>query len=89
MNLAQRFVHHSPEHLGKPEIGSREHAKNCRDSHHHVEMAHHEIGRVQVDIQRRLRQEEPAQPARDEDGNEPDGKQSRRMETQPCSEDRA
>jgi len=54
MNSSQSLVHHSSEHLGGPEVSCREDAKHGRDAHHHVEMADHEVSRMEHDIDRGL-----------------------------------
>src|ERR1700675_647442 len=74
MNLAQSFVHHASAHLGKPEISSRENPEHGGDAHHHVEMSHHEIGRVKHDVDRGLSQEEPTDTAAHEHRNKAQGK---------------
>ena len=75
MYFAQSLVHHSPGHLGEPEVGSGEDPENCRHRHHHVEVSHHEIGRVQHDVDRGLRQKKAADAAADEHGNEAQSEQ--------------
>src|SRR6266436_6400947 len=71
----QRFVHHSPGHLGEPEVSCREDAKHGRNPHHHVEMADHEVSRMEHDIDRGLSQEESAHAAADEHRNKAQCKQ--------------
>ena len=66
VDLAQRLVHHPPEHFREPVESAGEHAEDGRHAHDHVEMAHHEVGVVEVQVQRRLAQEDAAQPAGDE-----------------------
>src|ERR1700675_3658890 len=67
---AESFVHHSPGHFRKPEIGSGEDGKDCSDSHDHVEMTDDEIGGVQIDVNRGLRKKESAYTAADKHGDE-------------------
>src|SRR5439155_25062958 len=74
MDLAQGFIHHAPKHLGEPEEGAREHAKDSRNAHHHVEMRHHKVAGVQRDVYRGLSQEKPAESTGEEERNEADGK---------------
>src|SRR5437899_1185271 len=54
----QRFVHHSPGHLGEPEVSRREDAKHGCDAHHHVEVADHKVSRMEHDIDGGLSQKE-------------------------------
>ena len=61
-----------PGHLGKPEVGSGEDAEHGRNGHHQVEVADHKVSRMQHDVNRRLRQEESADPAAHEHRNEPE-----------------
>ncbi len=60
VNLAQCFVHHAAVHFGEPEICSRKDAEHCRHAHHQVEVADDEVGGVQHDVDRGLRQKEAA-----------------------------
>src|ERR1700733_2237421 len=60
MYLAPGLVHHSSGHLGEPEVSSSEDSEDCRHCHDHVEVPDYEVGRVQHDVERRLRQEETA-----------------------------
>ena len=64
------LAHHPPGHLGKPEISSGEDSNNGRHAHHHVEVTHHKVSRVQVDVDRGLREKESAHPAADEHRDE-------------------
>ena len=80
MQLSQRFVHGSAEHLRKPVIRRRENPENRRHAHDDVKVRHDVVRRVQHRVHRRLRQENPRKPAGDEKRNEPDGKQHRRMQ---------
>src|ERR1700737_2263088 len=75
MHLTQRFVEHASSHFSKPEIGSGEDAKDGGHAHDHVEMAHHEVGGVQINIDGWLRQEKAADASTDEHGNETKGEQ--------------
>ena len=54
VHLAQRLVHHPAEHLGEPEVGAGEHAEDRRHAHDQVEVGDHEVGVVEVDVERRL-----------------------------------
>src|ERR1700674_3255555 len=65
MDLAPGFVHHPSRHLGEPEIGSGEDPEDGRHGHYQVEVAHHEVGRVEHDVDRGLSQEKAAYAAAD------------------------
>src|SRR4029077_7229348 len=69
MKSPQRFVHHSSSHLGEPEVGCREDAKHGRNAHYHVEMADHEVSRMEHDVYGGLSQEEAAHAAADKHRN--------------------
>src|ERR1700722_3407205 len=71
----ESFVHHSPGHFGKPEIGSGKNGKDGGNSHNHVEMTDDEIGRVQIDVNGGLRKKESAYTATDKHGDEPKSKE--------------
>ena len=80
VQLAQRFVHHAPEHFREPIISRREDAEDRRDAHDQVEVSDHEICVVELNIEHGLRQERAAQTAGDEERNEADGVKHRGME---------
>src|ERR1700737_112362 len=75
MDSSQSLVHHSSGHLWEPEVSCCEDAKHGRDAHHHVEMAHYEVSRMEHDIDGGLSQEEAAHATADEHRNKPQGKQ--------------
>src|ERR1700745_2900141 len=75
MDSSQSLVHHSSGHLWEPEVSCCEDAKHRRNAHHHVEMAHYEVSRMEHDIDRRLSQEEAAHAAANEHRNEAQCKQ--------------
>ena len=74
MQPAQCFIHHAPGHLWEPEIGSGEDSEDGGHAHHHVEVADDEVGGMQVNVDRRLREEESADAAADKHGDESDGR---------------
>src|SRR5882724_7784574 len=82
MNFPQSLVHHSSGHLGEPEVSCREDAKHGRDTHHHVEMANHEVSRMEHDIDGGLSQEEAAHAAADEHRNKAQCKKRSGVDTQ-------
>ena len=82
VNFAQCFIHHAAVHFGEPEIRSRKDAEHRRHTHHQVEVADHEVGRVQHDVNRGLRQKEAADASGDEHRDEPERKQRRRIDSQ-------
>src|SRR5690606_16189447 len=52
MYISQFFVHHSTlEHFREPMINPRQQTVKCGNSHYQVEVGHHKIGVVNVDIQ--------------------------------------
>ena len=81
MKLPQSFVHHSSGHLGEPEVGCRKDAEHGSDTHHHVEVADHEVSGMEHDVDRGLSQEEAAHAAADEHRNEAQRKQRCRVDT--------
>src|ERR1039457_7726288 len=82
MKLAQSLVHHSSSHLGEPEVSTSEDAKHSGDAHHKVEMADHEVSRMEHDIDGGLSQEEAAHATADEHRNKAQGKQGSRVDAQ-------
>ena len=65
VNLGQALVHHASKHLREPVIGCGKDAEDGGHAHDQMEMANHEIGVMQRDIEHRLRQERTAQSAGD------------------------
>ena len=49
---------HPAKHLREPEIGAGEHSEDRRHAHDQMEVRDDEVGVVQVQVQRRLRQEQ-------------------------------
>src|SRR2546426_3546588 len=82
MDSSQSLVHHSSGHLREPEVSCCEDAKHGRDTHHHVEMAHHEVSRMEHDIDGGLSQEEAAHATANEHRNEAQCKQGSRVDTE-------
>ena len=70
VDLSQRFIHQASGNFGEPIKSAREHAEDGRHSHDHVEVSHHKISIVEVQIQSGLAQEDSADSAGDEQGNE-------------------
>ncbi len=81
MHPSPHLIHHPPKHFREPIIGRRKHSEDRRHSHDQMEMPHYKISVVQRDVEHRLRQERPTQPARNEKGNKSNGIQHRRVET--------
>ena len=77
MQFAERLVHHAADHLRAPEIRAGEDAEDGGDGHDEVEMGDDEVGGVQVGVNGRLREEEAADAAADEDGNESEAEERR------------
>src|SRR3954462_9196400 len=77
MNFSQGLIHHSTEHFRRPEISSGEHAENSCYAHHHVEVPDYEVGAVEIDINRRLRQKKSADTAGDEHRDKPQSEEGR------------
>src|SRR5208282_4350598 len=88
MGFAQPFIHHAAKHLGEPEVGTGEHAEDRRHSHDHVEMSYYEVGSVEKDIERGLRQEHATQAAGHKYRDEAQGKHHRSVEAQSAAENR-
>src|ERR1700722_19723308 len=66
MPFAERFVHHPAEHFGKPEVSPGEDPEKRGHGHNKMEMGDNEVGGVQIGVERRLRQIEPANTTADE-----------------------
>src|ERR1700733_3245632 len=81
MPFAQRFAHHAAEHFRKPEIGSGKNTEQRRNCHHEVKVSYDEICRVKISVERSMREVEAADPPADEDGNESEAEQRRRVES--------
>src|SRR5665213_405261 len=52
MYIRHRIIHVSPEHFWEPVIYATEHSEEGGHTHHQVKMRNHEIGIVQVNIER-------------------------------------
>ena len=74
VNLAQRFVQHAAEHLGKPVVERREHGENDACDHI-VKMGNDEIGVVDVNVHRGRSHVNAAQSADDEIGDKSQSKE--------------
>src|SRR5712675_3484456 len=70
MHFAERLIHHAAEHLGEPEVGAGQNAKDGRYSHDHVEMAYDEVSSVEINVNGRLCEEKAADSATNEHGDE-------------------
>src|SRR5579864_1865619 len=89
MPARHALTHHAAEHFGEPIVGRRENAENGCDAHNQMEMADHEIGVVQLNIENWLREEGAADSAGDEERNKPEGEQHGRSETNMPAPNRA
>src|ERR1700739_358424 len=81
MPFAESFVHHPAEHFGEPEVSPGEDPEERGHGHNEMEMGNNEVGGVQIGVERRLRQIEPADTAADENRNKAQAEQRRSMET--------
>ena len=52
VNLAERLIHHSPEHLRVPVVDRREDREHGATEHHVVEVRDDDVGVVDVDVRR-------------------------------------
>src|SRR5450631_3297384 len=59
MDIRHRIVQVAAIHFREPVINAAEHAQDPRDTHNDMEMRDHEISIMQLDIQRRVAQEDP------------------------------
>src|SRR6202140_2784477 len=82
MNLAKCLIHHSSGHLGEPKVSSSEDAEHRRSAHYQVEMADHEVSRMQHDIDGRLSQKEAADAATDKHRDKAQRKQRSGIDSQ-------
>ena len=74
MNFTPELTHLPAEHLGKPIVGSSEDSKNGGYTHNDVEMGHHKVGVVQVNIGWRLIQEQATDSTCDKQRDKTNGK---------------
>ena len=74
MQITQCFVHHAAIHSREPMINSGKHSKYGRSSHHNMEVRHHKISIVNVDIQGGISKNNSRQTTRDKSGNQSDSK---------------
>ena len=77
VDLADAFIQEAPEHFGEPEIESGKHAEDRGNAHDQVEMGHHEVCVMQIQVQRRLRQEQAGEAAAHEQGHKSESEQHR------------
>src|SRR5208282_2394392 len=77
VHFAERLVHHAAPHFREPVVEASKRRKYGGEAHGEVEMAHHEAGRVQIGIDRRLRQEESTDSPTDEERDETEAEQHR------------
>ena len=82
MQFAEGLVHHVAGHLREPEVGAGEDAENGGHTHHHVEVSDDEVGGMEIDVDRWLREEEAADAAADEHRNEAEREQRCRGDAQ-------
>ena len=75
MQPSQSLIHHAAGHLGEPEICSGKNPEDGRYAHHHVEVTDYEVSRMQINVNRGLSQEESADTAADEHGDETQAEQ--------------
>src|SRR6185369_4726683 len=73
VQLAKGFVQHAAAGLGEPVEGAREHAEDGGYAHNHVEVADHEVGVVEVQVESRLAEEDAAHAAGHEQRHEAKG----------------
>src|SRR6476469_2086404 len=83
VNLTQGLIHQAAGDLGEPEVSTREDPEDCRHGHDHVEVTDNEVGSVQHDVDRRLRQEKAAYAAADKHRNKAQSEQRSRVDAQP------
>src|ERR1700686_110136 len=82
MNLAKLLIHHSYADRGDPKVSSSEDPQNRRNAHYQVEMADHEVSRMQHDIDGRLSQKEAADAATDKHRDKAQSKQRSGIDSQ-------
>src|SRR5205823_2402041 len=69
MNSSKSFIQHPSEHPWKPIEHSCEDAENGSYAHNEMEMSHHKIGVMEVEIEHRLPKKYTAQATRDKHRN--------------------
>src|SRR5207248_4399872 len=70
VNVTELVAHHPAEHLGVPEIDSREDAEHAGAEENVMNVSHDEIRVVDVDVHRRSAHVDARQAADDEHGDE-------------------
>src|SRR5438445_13158271 len=80
MDLAEALAQVASKHFRRPEIGRGENAEAGRDAHNQVEMGDDEIGVVETQVNRGLRQKQTGNPAGHKQGNESNGTEHRAAE---------
>src|ERR1019366_10115739 len=75
VDLADPFIQEPAKHLGEPEIQACEHSEDGRDTHDQVKVSDNEVSVVQVEVECRLRQEQPGKSAAHEQRYKPKSEQ--------------
>ncbi len=70
-----------PNILGNQKYSAREHSEDRGDAHDQVEVRHHEVCVVQIQVQRRLRQEQTGEAAAHEQRNETESEEHGAVES--------
>ncbi len=84
----QLFVQAKAEGLGEPVMNPCEHAEQRARDQNVVEMRDHELGIVQLIVDRRIGQDHPGQPAEDEKDEEPRQIDDRHRDPHPAAKQR-
>ena len=87
VDVAKRIVHESTVHLWIPMINARKHSKECRYTHHDVEVGYYEVGVVQVNIDSRVAEEQTRETAGDKQRYKTERKHHTRREAQVAAPD--
>ena len=62
VSKTQLGIHHASKHLWEPVVNPCQHSKDRRHAHNDVEVRYDEVGVVNIDVQRRIRQNDPVKP---------------------------
>src|SRR5690606_9468629 len=80
MDVAQFRVHHAAVHAREPVVDAGHHGEDGAYAHHHVEVCHHEVGIVYLDVQCAVGHDDAGEAASDEGGHHADAEQHGRRE---------
>ena len=78
VDIGHGVVEVAAEHLREPVVYTGEHTEERRNAHYNMEVGHYKIGIVQVNVERRVTQEDAGKTAADEQAHKTDGEEHTR-----------